>query len=76
MPSDQILHFYDTSNVFQIIDEILVLVMKMTAPFNKISWQKAQFWFQPITKDEMLNFCIANLWRDFEQNLRESFCWR
>ena len=47
MPCDQILHFYDTSNVFQIIDEILVLVMKMTAPFNKISWQKAQFLFQP-----------------------------
>ena len=45
MPCDQILHFYDTSNVFQIIDEILVLVMKMTAPFNKTSWQKAQFCF-------------------------------
>jgi hypothetical protein len=42
MRCDQILHFYDTWNVFQIIDEILVEVMKMT-PFNNSSWQKAQF---------------------------------
>ena len=69
MRCDQILHFYDTWNVLQIIDEILVEVMKMT-PFNNSSWQKAQFCQKQgfnLTIDDMFNFCITNL----EQNLRQ-----